>query len=744
MGLFSSKKKTKVGTSVSRVIEDNLLPDSVKSGMIKGIFENGNVADYLLEELVGSVAIRAERMYEYAAKHYAYGMPSGAVYSATQGSAEVEAVLAAIEGQPILLDYSRYGPINNYHLAWMRLIELHGYDPATNQIASLTAQKGKPVYLESMQVVLPPAIHDQMEPFALEQWGVPSTAGYTPSRPAQLGALLGMRTQPPAIVDPLASEEHVKVSATWLAQPGTLTTPAQYGTEIFTIPLSGFDEESDFFHVHYMVGGASKYWLYEVGAGTHPTLDAVFDAPPDVSGTFFPFVYFRFGKQSMAALEGTPAYETSRKAVKYLGMNYAEMIDAIHENPDIGDVEQAMLVMAVPASTSNPIELRYLFDFFKEQHGLQNPTNHHAQLLDVMAQVYGTSNVASNTAVIQDHRFKMSLSHDGITKKLVAGKIGKQGTYQGGFQNRGIPMSYVDAETGQLVAYSHLVKEHYYRKQVSASTYEEVTVRGLRMTYHIWGKYSTVGDETDSILLIPVDRSISKTYSLPDREVLYARAMHFVFNSRVTYKVKWYQQSWFRVVLIIAAVVLTIIYPPGGVAFWKALIAGTLTLKAIIMAIVVAAIQYVVVTAVMHFVVKVLGVEAAIILAAVAMAFGIYDALDSGSLAGAPWAEDLLKISMGLSKEASNVLQESFNDLLNEREQFGLFVEEKTKLLEDTRELLEGNNLLSPFVLFGEKPENYYNRTVHSGNVGVLGISATSNYVDYALRLPELPDTLHL
>lgn len=48
MGLFSSKKKVTVDTSVSRAIEDNLLPDSPKKGTIEGIFsDDGQLVEHL-------------------------------------------------------------------------------------------------------------------------------------------------------------------------------------------------------------------------------------------------------------------------------------------------------------------------------------------------------------------------------------------------------------------------------------------------------------------------------------------------------------------------------------------------------------------------------------------------------------------------------------------------------------------------------------------------------------------------
>jgi hypothetical protein len=66
----------------------------------------------------------------------------------------------------------------------------------------------------------------------------------------------------------------------------------------------------------------------------------------------------------------------------------------------------------------------------------------------------------------------------------------------------------------------------------------------------------------------------------------------------------------------------------------------------------------------------------------------------------------------------------------------------KTDLLKTANNLLEGNNLLSPFIIFGENPSDYYERTVHSGNIGAHTIETISSYVDTALTLPSLNTTL--
>ena len=64
------------------------------------------------------------------------------------------------------------------------------------------------------------------------------------------------------------------------------------------------------------------------------------------------------------------------------------------------------------------------------------------------------------------------------------------------------------------------------------------------------------------------------------------------------------------------------------------------------------------------------------------------------------------------------------------------------KLLESAQDLLEPSQLLHPFIIFGESPNDFYNRTVHSGNIGTMAISSITNYVDLSLTLPKFSETV--
>ncbi|OZB40381.1 MAG: hypothetical protein B7X50_08605 [Alishewanella sp. 34-51-39] len=81
--------------------------------------------------------------------------------------------------------------------------------------------------------------------------------------------------------------------------------------------------------------------------------------------------------------------------------------------------------------------------------------------------------------------------------------------------------------------------------------------------------------------------------------------------------------------------------------------------------------------------------------------------------------------------------------------EFSLIADQKWAELEEVKNLLGKENLLDPFefigkeprVIFGESPDQFYNRTIHSGNIGVLALDANSSFIDISLTLPKLPQT---
>ena len=749
MGLFSSKSRIYVGTSVVRVIDDVSIPDATTTGVVKSIFNSGDMPEHIMEEMISSIGVRAERMYDYAVKKYTHGLPSGQVFASTRGREEVAAVLTGLEGRAIVLDYCQFGPPNSLHMGWMKIIDLYGYNAQTNQLPVLSAQKGYPVYLDDMRVVVPDVSIGSFEKGALDQWGTPATAGVTPWRPTGSAAAGAMRAPSPVMVSPTAVEDYVAVEHTW-SVPGGPHAPVNYdpkrsaSTQIL-ITEAMADSTADYFHAKYTVNGVTKYWMYRVGLGTHPSLDVLFDQPLETNGRFFPLVHFRSDGVSLINNKTSEAYKTSKKMVKYLGMDFDLVAEKIDENPDIGVIRQAMLTMAVPANTTNEMEQRYLFRFFTNQFYNQNQNQQHGSPTQgfIFGNLFRQFQGAKSAVVIQDAKFKMVLSNAGIYKRRISGSIGAINSHTSGTRTDVYRTTHVDLETGEPVITFNSVLVHYYRRQISAHLYDEVAINDLRMAYYIYDNYKDVGKGSENSLLIPLDHSITEDFSITDREELYSRSLHFVFNSLQIVKVKWYQSGWFKIFIQIVGIVLTVMTLGADGGFFATLAAGgAAALTAVVTALIVNYLVGLVISYALKLFVKLVGAELAFLIAIVAALAGAYKILMNGGLQGAPWAKELLQLSTGLTGAVSSNMQEKFGDLLADYESFNLFKTAEEKKLEEANKLLEFKNHLNPFVIFGESPNDFYNRTVHVSNPGVMSIGAISSYVDIALTLPKLDESI--
>jgi hypothetical protein len=426
--------------------------------------------------------------------------------------------------------------------------------------------------------------------------------------------------------------------------------------------------------------------------------------------------------------------------VKYLGMDYDDIAENINSNPNIADVEQAMMIMAVPATTTNPIEMRYLFDFFNSVHGATTVVEKSVTEAKLESRLGGYFDMPSSAIVIEDKRFKMALNNLGVYKRKVAGVLGKIGTCTSSVTSNTSSIEFKDFQ-GNFSTQTVPSRIHTYRKQVSSVTYEEIQVVNLSLTYYILNGYSVVADDEEDILLVPIDKAISDLYKISDREELYSRSLHFVFNSVQITTVKWYQTGAFKIFMYAVAIIITIYSGGTATAAWSSIMAGMYAQAAILIFTMV--IERLLISLVFKLFVKAVGIKAAFIVAIVAAAAGMYQAIDAGSIAGAPWAKELLALSSGLSEAGNSLLKADYEDLLGDYTEFQQEIKEKLKLLDEAKDLLNTSARLSPFVIFGESPNEFYNRTIHAGNIGVVGIDAISSFVDMSLKLPTLNDTIN-
>lgn len=753
MGLFSKKKVVTVSTSVMRVLEDKALPNSLKKGLVQGLFDdNGTqLVEHVLEESLSSIGVRAERAYRFGRDKYINGLPGSTLLSNTKGSAEVQNTLEDLAGRTIDIEYYKYGPLNNLHYGWATLVSNYGYDTSTNELATLSNVKKFPVYLQDLQVIAVDITDTEERDGSLDHWGTSPTSGKTPLRPAQTQYTKRLSRFTPNGIDPSAARDYFRLTYIWRDATKAIKT------ESVTFNMCDIDSDAEYFQVKYSYPVLDKtdpfgvktiplsvYWTYKAGTGTYPVLDEVFTTPYE-AGSYFPFVYFRYNKVSTAEDTTSQEYKDSKKLLKYLNMDFGDIGKAINDNPDIKDITSAFLMLAVPAHSTEDIECRYLYDFFENMYfGRSNIEQESRGFLDENGQV----SPVQYSMVIQDKKFRLSLQLKGLYKEYIVGTLPDNKKYVSGVGTRtriekGItyasPYDTVGVPFSNEITYGC----HYYQHQLSEGLYEEIRVDDLSLNYYVEGRYLASGTEEGKNLLIPLEHIITERYTSTDRELLYARSLHYVFNAKVVKYLKWYQQGWFQAILMIVGIVITIFSMGSGASSMAAVMAAaTSSISAFFSMVIIPILKYLAIKLVLKLFVKALGPQFAMLLAVVAACYGLYDQGFEFGTAGSPWATGLLKVSTGLMDSVNEYLTDSLAEIQKDFDAFAQYKEESNKLLKEHQDLLDNQTILNPFVLYGESPTAYLDRSVHTGNPGVMCFDALTNYVDVALRLPDIDQTL--
>lgn len=753
MGIFSSQKKTVVATSAQRIIKDKDIPNSIKTGVIKGIFEGGNLAEYMMDELANSIGHKAERMFEYGAKAggYMFGNPQSTVVAPVKGNATVLAYLKRIAGANIAMNYLHFGAMNIFHFGFTHLTNSFGYTLATNKVTFRPPglqNQTYPVYLDSMVAFIHQSTMDNtVDARSLSILGPDPNGLPTPTRyyAEQLGSSAWKRT-PYVEIIPDNEAEYLKINLTWQHTWWDNAASAyQVEDPIYSMQVPLLADEHEYYQALYQKDdGSFAWWQYQNGAGI-AELDNIFleEDPANALGSFFPFTYFRYDKKNPLDDENSQEVKQGRKMLKYLGLSYDTIVDAIHENPDAKDVEQAMMIMCVPANTKEAVEQQYLFEFF-DQMNIQAELPNAAFIGVTGGNLFNNNNTAKRSIIIEDKRFKMSLGFN-YMKKILIRQNGTKGKYESGI---GFDEYKYDttSEDGAVLHHTGKVPYHWYRCQVTETQAEEIRVSNLRMTYHIWGSYTDVGNDEEDILLIPIDRAITKKYSARIRENLYARSLHFIFNTRQIITLKWYQREWFQIFLIVVTIIIAVLtWGASLAANLTALAAGTLSIAMAIQLSLIAVLKYLASMVAIKLFVQVVGGEAAMILALLAMAYGIQNGgtfIGETARGAATWATNLIRAASSLLSGVGSYYKDEIENIMGEMGALAEQNERDLALIEDAQTLLDRQTLLSPLTIFGESPAQYFARTTGSGNIGALSLEFPRTYVEQALTLPDFSESI--
>ena len=716
-----------------------------------------SLADYLVEGRQSTIIAKLKRAHRMSKSDtYAMGEVKGSYeFKPTKERLNTQLVstLDTILGFTPDIVYQEFGKANYYHIAKYTLQESYGYNPITNEVLNESDRIGKKVYLKDIVIELNQNTVDLSDQIQLVFQGPTATSGYTPFRVA-------------------ASRPHTQIQVTSAIPDSKCTFDLCYaddsGNEVsynitmdYTNYISPNDTDSDVIDEDTVLGTNpdviapsvpapttdadyvmayytytrndkeyAEYFTYRTGTNLIAKLEEVVESV-EKTGVYPPRLYARMrGTNYVKYSEDTEEYKSMTKYGKLLGIKWKDWVEEVHDNMSgLEYVREIFLTFGVEANSKNKVVHQYLYHYFDTAYrGLPN----------VSAKGYTVKGKFINkvlslppsarqgvTIHLKDSLHTSGLSFAAIDKQLVKGTITDVGKY----------------------TFKYVNGAHTYYYQETENSYTAIAVYNLKSIDLMDGGHWFTPSGTSEDLIVPLDLAITANLTSVELEKLYAMSMQMVVNTSQTVKKKWYQTGIFKVVMFIVAIVITVFFPPAGLAAL-----GTMALVAVGIGISVAI--SVVIRLLQKLVIS-LGISSTffqvimVILAVVAAAYGGYlNITNTTGLAGMT-ASNVMLVSNAAFAMANAGQQVALVKAMNQYQQSVLDLQARDQSLKEKVEALGLLQVPTPEIMIflppvsldirlGEEPEEYYEKSIHNVNVGTYVYDYIESYVDINTLLPDL------
>jgi hypothetical protein len=340
--------------------------------------------------------------------------------------------------------------------------------------------------------------------------------------------------------------------------------------------------------VYYTYSGRKYIWIKE-NTESLAFSEQINTHTPDKYTTFAPIIPIMNNKVKLTRDSNPILYRESSKCLDLLGLTIEAITDQITEP----NAEDAYVSLFSNLITTHEDQLAYNYAFF-----------------EYMDQFTINTSVSFNPLGTGVYNFnKLTVEDNGVYNHIIGwGYIDKDtglvGTLSNDYEAEliTIPGSHFFLNTTRA---SYLIK-----KKTSPNTYDQILVGALTIEYLVYasendnGTFSVdVTNDNANQLVIPVSFAIAQDF-IPRKyyETFLMRSTHVgIFAKQVT-KVKWYQQEWFAVFLIIIAIVY-VVYTGDFTALDKAIAITQFTLEvSFTVALLIVLFKYVVVSVVLRVV----------------------------------------------------------------------------------------------------------------------------------------------
>lgn len=353
--------------------------------------------------------------------------------------------------------------------------------------------------------------------------------------------------------------------------------------------------------------------IYQKGTG-NAVYDAMFDVPAAM-GEFFPFIPVRMWNNFISEEYMPEQLPWNKKACKRVfDKKFSFLVDQLASSESIGDIDFAYCVFGTALNTKENAARKYIFRFFQyvNTYGTggdaeyqawrvkwQAAANQQAKWVEwrdaqsnPLDPLFGKPEPSRASYPATPYRkiqcrsekfnFNMNIMYTGIEETVYPGEF-KPGAKQGE-----VEFTVADETTyKEYLVSSGIVSDReftgntIFMKWQEKGQYRQLAVSGLWHNYMIYGGKGVdihgpdaIRDPEESGFLIPLHEGVFRSMNLKDATQMGNAAAYMVLNCYQVTKQKWYQSTWFKIVLIVAVIVITIV-TWGGAAPAGAGVLGT-------------------------------------------------------------------------------------------------------------------------------------------------------------------------
>lgn len=765
MGLFSRKKVISVASQTFNLSGDKEQTNFLRKTINSAVMAGTDISATMQNSYLNGMGIKIDQTYRYARDYSPTGLPEGRIGYGTLNQEDLMDVLSSLNsGKQVALVMSDFGTVDlgywteDYLTKTYDWDEDHGgfgnppsgvptnanyqYSIDNNGVVTIEYLDGETVvHTETVSFPDVNLTGDYYQViYRVREAGTPTTT--VEERDYQIGDVDDEVTTHDVnnnFGEYTYTTTTVKTEVDILALKTTITTTVTVDT------LS-----------------RKQYFMYEAGTGTYPILDDILD--DDVaSSDYYPIVPLRVYNKDWTNPANVPAdeFKANKNILRRIGVSLTELGDKLNENPDVGDIDHAFFVLGISLNSKYPSSISYLHEYFKFL-AKHSPSQKKAYLTwynDNVVTINGVTGKNSpkppvNKLKIKQKPYDVTISYQYASYIVKTGVIGKKGTIT---RELGTAAAItIINEFDQSTELTADVSVIYFRKQISATQYEEIELCGLEHINNVYkghnvstsAKKSLESRDGNEAFLIPLCRSVVLDMSLVDRTQMTFDCLHLVANSYQEKKLKWYQSGWFKVVVIVIAIVVSVI-SLGSLASGAAAAASAATAAGTSVAAAVAiylgtqiAIGVVVAVAVQQ-VIRRVAPEIGVIIAVVALAYGVSSQAGAGGTKGLPYASEVLQLVPAVTKGVNQRLQSDLQAVMKEMRVQQELYEDRMEQIKDAMNALNGNQDISiedltrgGYLNLFETAQSFFNRTLLQ-NPGPLTLNTIQDFVTTLLALPD-------